>query len=134
MDPAKPYTGEASCWTEDREAAAAYQDNQGFGGPALYMAEIDLDGVLDLTKERDGIEALAEIVAEERGEDAYDLADEWRGKYAWEHEVLEEETGVRAVLRERGWQWVRFCDSYPENAITLMRLATSPVAVEEVKE
>lgn len=106
-----------SCWSEDRDVAAAYTDNQGFGGSHIREIEADLDNVLDIAAgcPLAQFEALAKALGY-----AEDVAQDWHDAgylYPWEEVGI-----ISRDLRASGYDWLRYEDDYPEGAITLMRL------------
>jgi hypothetical protein len=104
-----------SCWTESREVAQAYTDNQGFGGKHIVEAEL-VGAILDLT---DGWDDLAELVDQDQWEPA-ELVQIWRDNgwlYPWE-----ESRNVADAISAAGYVWVRYIDDFPAGAITLKKV------------
>lgn len=106
-----------SCWTGDYEAALEYTDNPGFGGD--HIREIEADGsVLDITGSGtlDQFRALALAIGMTE-----DDAQDWMYSgylYPWE-----ESGAVRDALAATEYEWLRYEDDYPEDCITVMRIA-----------
>lgn len=130
-DAEQPYTGIGSCWAEDPEAAEAYTANPGFGGPQVWVAdvEVDTDRVLDLVGVHDERRALARALYDDcdEAEDAYE---DWRGSgYDYAYHVWQERRGVREMLSDR-YDWIRYEDDYPDGAVTWVRLVGGAVPVQ----
>jgi hypothetical protein len=90
-------------FAETRDAAELYLDNPGYGGHTLYTADVEPTDVLDLT----GDDAMADLLA------AID-SDHDFGAIGIDELVPR----ISQRLAERGVQWVRVCESYPEDTIT----------------
>jgi hypothetical protein len=104
---ASPWLGYASFWAADREAAAWYLRAPGFGGPALYRADVQADDrdVLDL-----------------RGDPWAGLGEHfWMDRADYEHEQLHEVIWALA-LRLRGHprpRWIVFDEGDGEQWVYL---------------
>ncbi|GIV52035.1 MAG: hypothetical protein KatS3mg038_2556 [Candidatus Kapaibacterium sp.] len=137
-----------ACFAARREDAEAYQDNPGFGGPRLFVLEVEPRDVLDCTGPealrrlatayvraadedvRDELRSLcwdrAEYLGREPDErDMVDeLVDRWAGDMVFH--VLEDEDGVLDVLA-RQFNWIVYEDDYPEGCITWLYTGRSPI-------
>jgi hypothetical protein len=97
------YVSDSCSFAETREAAELYLDNPGFGGSTLYTAEVEIAEYLDLT-----------------GDDAMELLQATLGS---DHDfgaigIDELVPRVCHQLRDAGVQWVKVCESYPEDTTT----------------
>lgn len=90
----------------DIDDAREYLDNPGFGGDTLYYIDIDIDDdkVLDLSEERDQVEALSVLTDIHMGAVTAD--------YMLSHGHVVDK------LIEMGYTWVCLMDTYPENCET----------------
>jgi len=104
----------------DRETAEAYRDNPGFGGDTLFVADVELTGVLDLTESTDPWADLAEAAGMDLDQSRY------AHHFA---RVLPTDDSVCEALAAAGYHWVRFRDDYPVGAETLI-----PVSEEAADE
>lgn len=136
----QPYLGQWACWTPDLDAAVAYTDNPGFGGPQVYEATIRPEYVLDLRSARNGgysatsdpLATLAAALYEDAEERAEALA-EWRDRSWHVYDVWQDGS---AELRERLaslYSWVRYYDDYPQHAETWVGLEPAPIAAEPIE-
>lgn len=108
-------------FSENREVAEAYRSNPGFGGETLYAADVDLDGVLDLTGADDEWAALAEAAGVE--------IDPARYQHHFAR-VLPVSDDICEALAAAGYRWVRFVDDHPAGAVTI--IPVSDEAADEV--
>ncbi len=124
----EPYLGCGSCWTETLDAARAYTDDPGFGGPAIYAVEVDdRYEVLDLVCS-DPYEALASALYADADERRASLEDWETSGFGWAvYHVWEERPQVADLLRQRGG-WVRYEDDYPEGSVTWRYMGVRPLA------
>ena len=97
------YISDSCSFAETRESAELYLDNPGFGGSTLYTAEVEIGEYLDLT----GSDAM-EILQTTLGSD-HDF-----GAIGIDELVPR----IASRLCEAGVQWVKVCESYPEDSIT----------------
>lgn len=109
-----------SCWSEDRETAEAYTDNQGFGGSFVRSIDVDISNLLDISTgtiagSRQSLRMLAEALGYDVAEGDRWFDNGWR--YPWE-----ESKQVRERLRASGFTWLRYDDDFPEGAVTIMRI------------
>jgi len=113
------HTG-STCFAARRADAEAYLDNGGLGGPVLYRAEVEIDSstVLDLTEGQP--EWLAQMI------DALGAATE-----CWAVTACGR---ITDAIVERGYRWVRFTDSYPDDCETWARLSDASGADWEIED
>lgn len=121
-----PYFGRWSCWAETPDAAEAYTDNPGFGGPALYVADVEPERVLDLTDARRPLRTLAAALAGE-DMDAEEVYVRYCEGHAYVYQAWEESSRLSARLVSR-YDWVRYVDDYPAGAVTWVSLAETPLS------
>lgn len=97
------HTGSTSFARRKRDARA-YQDNPGFGGPHLYRLELEVDDehVLDL---RGSTPNFLLALLDRLGAAGIDYA-------------VTVDRRVQAAILGRGYRWVRFFDSFPEDCET----------------
>ena len=134
-----PHLGTGSHWTPSRDAAQAYRANPGFGGSVLYRADVDAAHALDLrgASWRDLAEELltdeefASWAAQRDLDHPADLA-AWLKSLAPGAHLYEtwEASGAVCDALARGYDWVRYIDSYPLGCETWRYLGTAPVAAE----
>jgi hypothetical protein len=113
-DNADLYCGAGSCWTERRNDAEAYTDNQGFGGPVVHQVthEMDNDRVLDLTGDNP-FQALASAI----GVETYEIMDCGGHIYhAWENNET-----FAAQICDR-YDWVKYTDDFPVGCTTWRKM------------
>ena len=97
------YISDSASFAECRESAEAYLNNPGFGGSTLYFAEVEISDYLDLT-----------------GSDAMDILQATLGS---DHDfgaigIDELVPRIASRLCDAGVQWVKVCESYPEDSTT----------------
>ena len=97
------YISDSASFAECRESAELYLNNPGFGGPTLYFAEVEIIDYLDLT-----------------GSDAMNILQATLGS---DHDfgaigIDELVPRIASRLCEAGVQWVKVCESYPEDSTT----------------
>ena len=97
------YISDSASFAECRESAEMYLNNPGFGGSTLYYAEVEISEYLDLT-----------------GSDAMELLQATLGS---DHDfgaigIDELVPRIAHRLCEAGVQWVKVCESYPEDSTT----------------
>lgn len=118
--------------TPDPTVAKSYTENQGFGGQSIYAYRVDWEpgDVLTITDgTRLGLREIAEALDEIDGtSEASRLFDEeWtpdRG-YDYAHDAIDEQS-VRDRLAQK-YKAVRYPDSYPENADTIVVLRSEGI-------
>ena len=96
------YISDAASFAETREVAEAYLDNRGFGGSNLYRADVSPRDVLDLTS--DGLATLMSVL---------DRDSDW-GAIGVDELVPR----LASQLCDRGYQWAKVCESYPQYTTT----------------
>ena len=97
------YISDSASFAECRESAELYLNNPGFGGSTLYFAEVEIIDYLDLT-----------------GSDAMNILQATLGS---DHDfgaigIDELVPRIASRLCEAGVQWVKVCESYPEDSTT----------------
>ena len=97
------HISDSASFAETREVAEAYLANPGFGGSALYFAEVEPSDVLDLTGD-DAMRRLLDAIGSVHDYGAIGV-DELVPRLA-------------AELCDAGYQWVRVRESYPVGTIT----------------
>ncbi len=102
---ADDYIGDTASFATTKAGARAYQDNPGFGGPNLYRTDIDVDEskVLDLRADSQGeqLDRLVEAAGVNHP-----------GATTADREITQ--VAVYDALREKGYEWVRLYDTFPE--------------------
>ena len=110
---------DCASFAETREAAEAYLDNPGYGGRALYVAEVEPERVLDLVDESDPVQRLADLL-DIRHPGAIG-ADEWVPR-------------ICERIAEAGYEWVRVRESHPCDTVTWIWIAGDEPEMEEVND
>lgn len=120
----KPWFGRASCWTETRDDAEVYLSGQvaGFGGDALYVADVDADTALILGAEP------WDVVAEVVGMDRADY-----GAGESDADLL---ASLVPVFEACGYGWVVYHDHDVRGpgAITWLRCSSSDLDTRRVND
>ncbi len=125
-------------FSEDVEDAAAYTDNQGFGGPRLLAYDVQPRTPLHAHSLQDLAEAYVAALDEGerdtlkwgpfKGDDVTPelVADYW-GQAGFYHvfQVLENASDVHTII-QRDHDWVMFRDDFPEDAKTWRYLKGPP--------
>lgn len=119
-----------SAWTPEPETAAAYTENQGFGGPHIRQVRMNLKepDILDFdTGSRAGMRELATHLGyedpEETGDQWFDAG--WR--YPWE-----ESKDVKRRLLASPYKALRYEDDFPQGAQTIVPF--KPMGPEDYEE
>jgi hypothetical protein len=107
-------------FSTELETAQSYTNNPGFGGNTIYRVDIDPGKLLDVSDADDLFSALSEAAG-------MDLIPEQYAHHA--QRVLATDPKVREALAEKGYEWVKFTDDFPEGAITY-----TPVSVEAAEK
>ncbi|MFF0245028.1 hypothetical protein ACWEU6_37070 [Streptosporangium sandarakinum] len=115
-------------WTTSKEHALKYAAGRfhGFGGPNLYVAEVDPAGLLDL-RPHDGYPVIRdELLAL----GICDLDNYAQGR-GYLHELFRE---AAEVVRAHGYAWLAFCDERPvSDDDEWLYLGADPVPVRACK-
>lgn len=115
------YQGRWSCWTPERETAAAYQlAGVGHGGASIVSMEVPGGArVLDC-RGRNGSTDWSILAEACRARDPQEMARRWsESGWLYPHE---ESTQVSERLLRAGYDWLVYHDDYPEGAVTYVRL------------
>lgn len=107
-----------SCWTTERGTAEAYTANPGYGGEHIVEVEVDVcEGNVAEARGKNcrDLSAIAALL----GVDVWDLKD---CGYDSVFSVIENRPDAVEILREGGYDWVRYYDDFPEDADSWARL------------